>query len=149
MLSVWNASSSIVKQNDRKTQIALSKSFSLFDTTYIEDIKNFLKDFRLIESFLNFRKMWNWRFWITRNNDNMWNERKKITTMELKMRNLSLRIKCILSKINSAFFCSALFRSTFISLVQISDNHTKIREIIFSAIKKMSVHTYGIRDSNV
>ena len=44
-----NASSSIVKQNDCKnkttllTQIALSKSFSLFHTTYIEDINEFFK----------------------------------------------------------------------------------------------------------
>ena len=42
-----NASSSIVKQNDCKnkttslTQITLSKSFSLFHTTYIEDINEF------------------------------------------------------------------------------------------------------------
>ena len=40
-----NASSSILKQNDWKnkatwlTQTALSKSFSLFQTTYIEGIK--------------------------------------------------------------------------------------------------------------
>ena len=49
MLLAWNASSSIVKQNDCKnkttwlTQIALSKSFSLFHTTYIEDIQEFFK----------------------------------------------------------------------------------------------------------
>ena len=35
--------------------------------------------------------------------------------MELKMRNLSLRIKCGFSKINSTFFFPALFYSTFIS----------------------------------
>ena len=45
MLLVWNADSSIAKQNDCKnktswsTQTTLSKSFSLFNTTYIEDIK--------------------------------------------------------------------------------------------------------------
>ena len=50
MLLAWNASSSIVKQNDCKnktiwlTQTALSKSFSLFHTTYTEDIKWILKD---------------------------------------------------------------------------------------------------------
>ena len=45
MLLTWNASSSFVKQNDCKNKTtwlnhtALSKSFSLFHTTYIEDIK--------------------------------------------------------------------------------------------------------------
>ena len=34
----------------------------------------------------------------------------RITAMELKMRNLSLRIKCNLSKINSTFFCPALVK---------------------------------------
>ena len=49
MLLAWNVSSSIVKQNDCKnkttwlTQTTLSKSFSLFHTTYIEDIKEFFK----------------------------------------------------------------------------------------------------------
>ena len=49
MLLAWNASSSIVKQNDCKnkktwlTQLALSKPFSLFHFTYIEDIKEFFK----------------------------------------------------------------------------------------------------------
>ena len=40
----------------------------------------------------------------------MWTERKKITAMELKMRHLSLQIKCSFSKINSAFFCPALVK---------------------------------------
>ena len=44
----------------------------------------------------------------------MWNKRKKITAMELKMQNLSLQIKFSLSKINFAFFCCTLFYSTFI-----------------------------------
>ena len=35
--------------------------------------------------------------------------------MEIKMRNLSLRIKCSFSKINSTFFCTTLFYSIFIS----------------------------------
>ena len=45
----WNASSSIVKQNDCKkkttwlTQAALSKSSSLFHTTNIEDVKEYFK----------------------------------------------------------------------------------------------------------
>ena len=49
MLLAWNASSSIVKKNDCKnkwtwlTQTALSKSFSFFHITYIEDIKGFFK----------------------------------------------------------------------------------------------------------
>ena len=48
MLLAWNASSSIVKQNDCKkttwlTQITLAKSFSLCHTTYIEDVKEFFK----------------------------------------------------------------------------------------------------------
>ena len=49
MFFAWNASSSGVKQNDCKsktpwlTQTALSKSFPLFNTTYIEDIKEFFK----------------------------------------------------------------------------------------------------------
>ena len=49
ILFAWNASGSLVKQNDCKnkttwlTQTALSKSFSLFHTTYIEDIKEFFK----------------------------------------------------------------------------------------------------------
>ena len=47
MFLAWNASSSIVKQNDCKnettclTQTTLSKSFSLSHTTYFEDIKEF------------------------------------------------------------------------------------------------------------
>ena len=48
----------------------------------------------------------------------MWNERKKIPAMELKMRNLSLWIKCSFSKINYAFFCPALFYSTFKSVLK-------------------------------
>ena len=49
MLLAWNASSLIVEQDDFKnkttwlTQTALSKTFSLFHTTYIEDIKEFFK----------------------------------------------------------------------------------------------------------
>ena len=49
MLFAWNASSSIVKQNDYKnktpwlTQTTLSKSFFLFHATYIKDIKEFFK----------------------------------------------------------------------------------------------------------
>ena len=56
ILFIWNASSSIVKQNDCKnkatwlTQTALSKSFSLFHATYIEDIKDFLKDYFFIQN---------------------------------------------------------------------------------------------------
>ena len=48
ILFAWNASSSIVKQNDCKnkttwlTQIALPNFFSLFHATYIEDIKEFV-----------------------------------------------------------------------------------------------------------
>ena len=47
MLLAWNAGSPIVKQNGCKnkttwlTQTALSKSFSLFHTAYIADIKEF------------------------------------------------------------------------------------------------------------
>ena len=41
--------------------------------------------------------------------------RHRITTMEFKMQNLSLRIKHSFSKINSAFFCPTLFYSTCIS----------------------------------
>ena len=40
----------------------------------------------------------------------MWNERQEITVIELKMRNLSLRIKCSFSKINSAFFYHRLVK---------------------------------------
>ena len=36
--------------------------------------------------------------------------------MELKMRNLSLRIKCSLSKINSTFFCAATLKSTVMKI---------------------------------
>ena len=49
MLLAWNASSSIVKQNDYKnratwlTQTTLFKSFSLFYATFIEDIKELFK----------------------------------------------------------------------------------------------------------
>ena len=49
MMLAWNAGRSIVKQNDCKnkttcsTKTALSKSFSLFHTSYIEDIKEFFK----------------------------------------------------------------------------------------------------------
>ena len=49
MLLVWNVSSSIVKQNDCRnkttwlTETALSKSFSLFHTTDIEEIKEFFE----------------------------------------------------------------------------------------------------------
>ena len=49
MLLAWNAGRSIVKQNNCKnkttcsTKTALSKSFSLFHTSYIEDIKEFFK----------------------------------------------------------------------------------------------------------
>ena len=56
MLLAWNASSSIVKQNDCKnktiwlTQTALSKSFCLFHTTYVEDIKGILKDFFFVQN---------------------------------------------------------------------------------------------------
>ena len=48
-LDIWNAGSSIVKQNDCKnktnwlTQTALSKSFLLFCNTYVKDIKEFFK----------------------------------------------------------------------------------------------------------
>ena len=42
--------------------------------------------------------------------------KEKITVIELKTRNLSLRIKCSFSKINSALFCPALVYSTFIKL---------------------------------
>ena len=77
MFLAWNASSLIVKQNDCKnkatwlTQAALPKSFSLSDTSYIEELKNFLKNFIFsfkncfilkdlaTKSFLNFWKMWN------------------------------------------------------------------------------------------
>ena len=67
------------------------------------------------KSFLNFWKMWNQRWWMTRKEDNMWNEEWKKTVRELKTRNLSLRLKCSFSKINSPFFCPAIFYSTFIS----------------------------------
>ena len=49
ILFAWNANGSIVKQNDCKnkttwlTQTALSKSFSLFHATHIEDIKETFK----------------------------------------------------------------------------------------------------------
>ena len=49
MLFAWNASGSIVKQNDCKnkttwlTETALSKSFSLIHATHIEDIKEILR----------------------------------------------------------------------------------------------------------
>ena len=49
MLLAGNAGRSIAKQNDCKnkttcsTRTALSKSFSLFHTSYIEDIKEFFK----------------------------------------------------------------------------------------------------------
>ena len=49
MLLAWNVSGSIVKQNGWKnkitwlTQTALSRSFFLFHTTYIEGIKEFFK----------------------------------------------------------------------------------------------------------
>ena len=39
MLLAWNASSAIVKQN----QTAVSKTFSLFYTTNIKDIRQFFK----------------------------------------------------------------------------------------------------------
>ena len=70
MLLVWNADSSIAKQNDCKnktswsTQTTLSKSFSLFNTTYIEDIKQlllfktyFISKDSARKSFLNLRNM--------------------------------------------------------------------------------------------
>ena len=58
ILLAWNASSSIVKQNDCKnktiwlTQTALSKSFCLFHTTYVEDIKGILKDFFSFKTYI-------------------------------------------------------------------------------------------------
>ena len=50
ILLTWNVSSSIVKQSDcknittRLTQTALCKFFSLFHTTYIEDVKKILEE---------------------------------------------------------------------------------------------------------
>ena len=76
MLVTRNAGSLIVKQNDCKNkttslnQTTLSKSFSLFYTTYTEDVKEFFRIIFLFKicfickdlaakSFLNFRKIWN------------------------------------------------------------------------------------------
>ena len=58
MLFTWNASSSIVKQNDCKnkttwlTQTALPKYLYLFHATYIEDIKEFFKGFFFLSKFV-------------------------------------------------------------------------------------------------
>ena len=65
MLVAWNASSSIVNQNDSKnkntwlTQTTLSKSFSLFHTTCIEDIKEFLNDYFFTENLFSFKRFSN------------------------------------------------------------------------------------------
>ena len=63
MFLAQNATSSIVKQNDCKnkttwlTQTALSKSFSLFHTTYIEDIKEFFKGLFFRSKLVLFQKI--------------------------------------------------------------------------------------------
>ena len=65
MLLAWNTSSSIVKQNDCKnkttwlTQTALSKSFSLFHNTYIEDIKGFFKDYFFVQKLFYIKRFRN------------------------------------------------------------------------------------------
>ena len=64
MLLTWNVSS-IVKQNNCRnkttwlTQTALCKSFSLFHTTYIEDIKEFLKDYFFVQNLLYIKRFSN------------------------------------------------------------------------------------------
>ena len=66
MLLVLNTSSSIVKQNDCKNkttwliQAALSNSFSLFYTTYIEEIKEFyIKDYFFVENLFYIKRFSN------------------------------------------------------------------------------------------
>ena len=62
MLLDWNASSSIEKQNDCKnkitwlTQAALSKSFFLFNATYIEDSKEFFKGLFFVQNVFNIKR---------------------------------------------------------------------------------------------
>ena len=57
--------------------------------------------------------MWNERLWITRKKDNTIEYNRH--GVKDVMHNLILQIKCSFSKINSAFFCAALFYSIFIS----------------------------------
>ena len=57
--------------------------------------------------------MWNERLWMTRKKDNKIGYNRH--GVKNVMYNLSLRIKCSFSKINSAFFCAALFYTIFIS----------------------------------
>ena len=66
MSLAWDASCSIVKQNDCKnkatwlTQIAFSKSFSLCHTNYVEDIlKNFLKDYFFVQNLFHIERFSN------------------------------------------------------------------------------------------
>ena len=55
----------MVKQNDCKnkgnwlTQSTLSKSFSLFHTTYIEDIKEFFRDYFFVHSLFYIKRFSN------------------------------------------------------------------------------------------
>ena len=80
---------------------------------------------------------------MTRNYDNMWNERQEITAIELKMRNLSLQIKCSFSKINPAFFCLALFYSTFIHNF-VEKTHPTLTLVRFQQLEKCNSRNYKI-----
>ena len=66
----------------------------------------------------------------------MWNERYKITAMELKMRNLSLQIK----KLIPHSFVPHSFIPHSLSLVHISEfKHVDISEINISPIEKVQL----------
>ena len=117
MLLAWHASSSIVKQNGCKnkttwlTQTALCESFFLFHTTYIipltlKTLKNFLKDYFFIQNLFYIKRFSNEIVFKCSKNVKL----KKGSHAEWKIEN-----NCNFAKINSGFFCSALFYSTFIT----------------------------------
>ena len=107
MLLAWNASSSIVKQNDCKnktwlTQTTLPKSFFYVIPLAL---KNFWKDYFFVQHLFYFKRFSNET--IFKFSKNL--ELKIVKWAKNKMRNLSLWIKCSFSKTKLVFFCPALF----------------------------------------
>ena len=121
-----NASSSIVKQNDCKnkitwlTQKVLPKSFSLFYAICMEDIEEIFRG-SFFRSKLVFKFSKHVDLKIVNDPKIGWHVKwKKITAMELEIRNLSLRIKSSFLKIPH-FFAPESFIPYLLSLVHISE----------------------------
>ena len=127
ILLAWNASTSIVKQNDCKnktiwlTQTVLSKSFSLFHTTYIEDIKGILKDFFLFKIYIKrfsnkiifkFSKNVELKTADDPKKDNMWNEKFEIKNLRAQFRLYRKRAGVWTPKIPHARLCVCVSKQT-------------------------------------